>query len=106
MQVYDIVAKDYNPFSKIIPVNHKQLSDSDFPAAAQKAIKTLMENNIGEGQNAGGKENLFKCLPEEDVKAELYWENKTTRILMLHQLSTDPDDLTQEKYYLHVEPKQ
>lgn len=105
-QVYDIVAKDYNPFSKIIPVNHKQLSDSDFPAAAQKAIKTLMENNIGEGQNAGGKENLFKCLPEEGVKAELYWENKTTRILMLHQLSTDPDDLTQEKYYLHVEPKQ
>ena len=105
-QVYDIVAKDYNPFSKIIPVNHKQLSDSDFPAAAQKAIKTLMENNIGEGQNAGGKENLFKCLPEEGVKAELYWENKTTRILMLHQLSTDPDDLTEEKYYLHVDPKQ
>lgn len=105
-QVYDIVAKDHNPFSKIIPVNHKQLSDSDFPAAAQKAIKTLMENNIGEGQNAGGKENLFKCLPEEGVKAELYWENKTTRILMLHQLSTAPDDLTQEKYYLHVEPKQ
>lgn len=65
-----------------------------------------MENNIGEGQNAGGKEHLFKCLPEEGVKAELYWENKTTRILMLHQLSTDPDDLTQEKYYLHVEPKQ
>ena len=55
---------------------------------------------------AGGKEHLFKCLPEEGVKAELYWENKTTRILMLHQLSTDPDDLTQEKYYLHVEPKQ
>ena len=86
-------------------MNHKQLSDSDFPAAAQKAIKTLMENNIGEGQNAGGKENLFKCLPEEGVKAELYWENPTTHMLMLHQLSDGTDELVQERYYLHIEPK-
>lgn len=105
-QVNDIVTKGDNPFSEIIPVNHKQLSDSDFLTAAQKAIKTLMENNVGEGLSAKGKENLFKCLPEEGVEAELYWENKTTHMLMLHQLSHAPDELEQEKYYLHIEPKQ
>lgn len=105
-QVNDIMAKDNNPFSKITPVNHKLLSDSDFLIATQKAIKTLMDNNVGEGQNAKGKENLFKCLPKEGVEAELYWENKTTRMLMLHQLSNVPDELVQEMYYLHLEPKQ
>ncbi len=105
-QVNDIVAKDDNPFSQIIPVNHKLLPDSDFLATAQKAIKTLMENNVGEWQSAKGKEKLFKCLPEEGVEAELYWENKTTRMLMLHQLSNDHDELVQEMYYLYVEPKQ
>lgn len=64
-----------------------------------------MENNVGKEQSAKGKENLFKCLPEKGVKAELYWKNKTTRMLMLHQLSDDTDGLVQEKYYLHVEPK-
>lgn len=105
-QVNDIMAKDNNPFSEIIPVNHKQLSDSDFLTEAQKAINTLMENNVGEGQSAKGKESLFKCLPEKGVEAELYWENKTTRILMLHQLPDGTDDLIREKYYLHIEPKQ
>ena len=51
------------------------------------------------------KENLFKCLPEKGVKAELYWENPTTHMLMLHQLSDGTDELVQERYYLHVEPK-
>ena len=83
-KVYDIVAKDNAPYSQIIPINHKLLSDSDFLPTTQKAINTLMENNVGEGQNAKGKETLFKCLPEEGVNAELYWENKTTRMLMLH----------------------
>ncbi len=105
-KVYDIVAKNNAPYSQIIPINHKSLSDSDFPQTAQKAIKTLMENNVGEGQNAKGKENLFKCLPEKGVEAEWYWENKTTRMLMLHQLSDDTDEFVQEIYYLHVEPKQ
>lgn len=71
-QVNDIMAKDGAPFSRIIPVNHKPLPDSDFLIAAQKAIKTLMETNVGEGQSAKGKEGLFKCLPEEGVEAELY----------------------------------
>lgn len=105
-QVNDITTKDGNPFSEIIPVNHKQLSDPDFLEEMQKAIKTLMGNNVGEGQNAEGKEVLFKCLPEKDVEAELYWENETTRMLMLYQLPDDTDDLMQEKYYLHIEPKQ
>lgn len=104
-KVYDIVAKNDAPYSQIIPVNYKSLSDADFLPTTQKAIKTLMENNVGKGQSAKGKENLFKCLPEKGVKAELYWENKTTRMLMLHQLSDDTDGLVQEKYYLHVEPK-
>ena len=59
----------------------------------------------GIGQNAKGKETLFKCLPEKGVNAELYWENKTTRMLMLHRFSDDADELTPEVYYLHVEPK-
>lgn len=104
-KVYDIVAKDNAPYSQIIPINHKLLSDSDFLPTTQKAINTLMENNVGEGQNAKGKETLFKCLPEEGVNAELYWENKTTRMLMLHRFSNDADELTSEVYYLHVEPK-
>ena len=104
-KVYDIVAKNNAPYSQIIPINHKLLSDSDFLSTTQKAINTLMENNVGKGQNAKGKENLFKCLPEKGVKAELYWENKTTRMLMLHQFSDDADELTTEMYYLHVEPK-
>lgn len=104
-QVNDIVAKDGNPFSEIIPVNHKLLSDSELLTEERKAIKTLMENNVGEGQGAEGKELLFKCLPEKGVEAEMYWENKTTRMLMLHQLPDDPDGLVQEKYYLHIEPK-
>lgn len=43
--------------------------------------------------------------PKNDVEFDLYWENKTTRILMIHQLSNDSDELAQEKYYLHIEPK-
>lgn len=104
-QVYDIVAKNDAPYSQIIPVNHKSLSDADFPPTTEKAIKTLMENNFGKGQDAKEKENLFKCLPEKGVKAELYWENPTTHMLMLHQLSDGTDELVQERYYLHIEPK-
>lgn len=104
-QVNDIVAKDGNPFSKIIPVNHKLIQDSDFPAVARKAIITLMDNNVGEGRSAKGKEILFKCLPDEGMEAELYWENKTSRMLMLHQLANNPDGLAQNMYYLHAEPK-
>lgn len=65
---------------------------------------TLMENSIGTGENANGKESLFKCLPDKGVVAERYWENETTRILMLHQLP-DEEESAEESYYLHIEPK-
>ncbi len=55
--------------------------------------------------NGKGKENLFKCLPEKGVEAEWYWENETSRMLMLHRLSDGADGVAQEKYYLHIEPK-
>ena len=103
--VKDIMAIGLDPFSKIIPVNNKSLSHSAFMAHARRAIVALMESNIGRGQNAAGKESLFKCLPEKKAEAELYWENKNTRMLMLHQIPDDPDELIQEKYYLLVEPK-
>lgn len=99
----DIVAKDNAPYSQIYPqFFHSQLSDADLIQAQQKAIKKLMETNLGTGENVGGKAALFKCLPEQGTEAVLYWENKTTRIVMLHQL---PDEFKQEKYYLHIEPK-
>lgn len=104
--VYDVTAKDGAQFSKIVPVNHKSIPISDFIAVARKAVMTLMGTNVGAGQSAKGKESLFKCLPEKDVEAELYWENKTSRMIMLHKIPGNPDDLTLENYYLHIEPKQ
>ena len=104
-KVYDIVATNDAPYSQIIPMNHKLLSDADFLPATEKAIKTLMNNNVGGGEDGKGKENLFKCLPEKGVEAEWYWENETSRMLMLHRLSDGADGVAQEKYYLHIEPK-
>ena len=104
-QLNDIVAKDGHPFSRIIPVNHRLLPEADFPAVASRAITTLMADNVGEGQSAKGKEQLFRCLPEAGVEAVRYWENKTTRMLLLHQRTDDPDEPVRESYYLHVEPK-
>lgn len=104
-QLNDITEKDGNPFSRIIPVNHRLIPEAVFLETASMAIRTLMEDNVGLGQSASGKEQLFKCLPEAGVEAVLYWENKTTRMLMLHQLSNSPDELAKEMYYLHVEPK-
>lgn len=103
-KLYDIVAKGYNPYSRFVPVNHKLLPDADFLPTTKKAVMILMENSIGTGENANGKESLFKCLPEKGVVAERYWENETTRMLMLHQLP-DEEESAEESYYLHIEPK-
>ena len=62
-----------------------------------------MADNIGQAQNATGKTGLFKCLPSEDVEALKFWENKTTRLLLLHKLPDEEYGL--EKYYLHFEAK-
>ncbi len=104
-QVNDILAIGEDPYSDIIPVNNKLLPHADYMTDARKAIKTLMETNIGIGQPGKGKEHLFKCLPEKNTEAELYWENNSSRIIMLHQIPGEEDDPMQEKYYLHIEPK-
>ncbi len=104
-KLYDIVAKDFDPYSQFVPVNHQLLPDTEFLPTTKKAVMALMENSIGAGQNGKGKERLFKCLPEKGVVAEKYWENETTRMLMLHQLPDDIEGLTEEIYYLHIEPK-
>ena len=104
-KLYDIVAKDYAPYSRFVPVNHQLLPDAKFLPTTKKAVLTLMENSLGTGQDANGKESLFKCLPAKGVVAERYWENETTRMLMLHQLPDDIEGLSEEYYYLHIEPK-
>ena len=106
-KLYDIVAKDYapySPYSRFVPVNHQLLPEAEFLPTTKKAVMTLMENSLGAGENANGKESLFKCLPEKGVVAERYWENETTRMLMLHRLP-DEEGLAEESYYLHIEPK-
>lgn len=103
-KLYDIVAKDFAPYSRFVPVNHQLLPDADFLPTTKKAVMILMENSIGTGENANGKESLFKCLPEKGVVAERYWENETTRMLMLHQLP-DEEESAEESYYLHIETK-
>lgn len=68
----------------------------------QDALIKLMADNIGQPQSADGKLVFFKCLPADGFEAIKYWENNTTRILLLHQL---PADDVREKYYLHFESK-
>lgn len=104
-QVNDITANGEYPFSKIIPVNHRMLPHSDYMEEAQMAVLKLMETNIGNGQSGEGKERLFKCLPQKNTEAVLYWENRTSRMLMVHQIPGTPDETLQELYYLHIEPK-
>lgn len=65
-KVYDIVAKNGAPYSQIIPMNHKLLSDADFLPTTKKAIKTLMENNVGEGQDGKGKKTCSNASPKKE----------------------------------------
>lgn len=78
------------------------LSGDDELQGIQDALIRLMTDNIGQAQSAAGRLTSFKCLPPEGFEAIKYWENKTTRIILLHQL---PDDDVREKYYLHIESK-
>lgn len=72
-------------------------------AVAKEALMNLMIENIGKVQNAAGKTDSFKCLPSDGIEVVAFWENKTTRILLLHQL---PDEeWGDEDYYLHFEAK-
>lgn len=82
--------------------NKTGLPAADFLSVAQEALTKLMADNIGQAQSASGKVGAFKCLPSEGVEAIEFWENKTTRVLLLHRL---PDENGLEKYYLHFEAK-
>ena len=60
-----------------------------------------MIENIEEGVSAKNQIQSFNCVPE-GFEGELFWENKTTRILLLHEL---PSDTSLEEYYLLIEAK-
>ena len=78
------------------------LTGTEMLSYMHDALIKLMTDNIGQGQSAAGKLALFKCLPTYDFEALKFWENKTTRIILLHKL---PNDDIMEKYYLHFESK-
>ncbi len=80
----------------------KVSSNEESLAYQQEALTKLMTDNIGQAQTAGKTES-FKCLPTEGIEAIKFWENKTTRILLLHKIPDE--DYGREKYYLHFEAK-
>ncbi len=82
--------------------NKTGLPEAEFLLIAQEALTKLMADNIGQAQSVSEKVGAFKCLPSEGVEAIKFWENKTTRVLLLHRL---PDENGFEKYYLHFEAK-
>ncbi len=83
--------------------NKNSVPEAEFLAVKQEALIKLMTDNIGQGISPSGKIEAFKCLPTEDIEAITYWENKTTRILLLHKLPDE--DYGREDYYLHFESK-
>lgn len=88
-------------YSEIYALNHKSIPDEDFLPISKEILIKLMRENIGEGKSAKAFEQSFKCIPKGMV-SELFWENKTTRIMLLHEL---PSDTSLEDYSLHVEAK-
>ncbi len=80
-----------------------EVSEAQLLAHKQEALIKLMNDNIGPAQSTAGKTESFKCLPAEGVEAVKFWENKTTRILLLHKLADE--DYGFENYYLHFEAK-
>lgn len=94
---------DGTRYAHISVRNTNSLSEAEFAAFQQEALEKLMAVNIGQGVSAAAMTESFKCLPAKGVEALKYWENKTTRILLLHKL---PDEeYTPTKYYLHFEAK-
>lgn len=99
--VVDVQEFNGTRYSEIHVWNHKLLSDDNFLSFSREALIMLMKENIGNGKSAQGKTDVFKWIPE-GREAELVWENKTTRIVLLHEL---PSDTKLEEYYLLVEAK-
>ncbi len=88
-------------YSEIHARNNKSLPDGEYLSISREVLVKLMRENIGEGVSAKNKIQSFNCVPE-GVEGELFWENKTTRILLLHEL---PSDTSLEEYYLLIEAK-
>lgn len=99
---FDMQEMNGTPYGYIgVRLTH-DMSGAEQYTYMQDALTELMTENIGQAQSAADKIALFKCLPTKRFEAIKYWENKTTRILLLHQL---PEDDVREKYYLHIEAK-
>lgn len=88
-------------YGEIHARNHKSFSDDKFLSISRGVLIQLMRETIGEGKSAKDKIQSFNCIPD-GVEGELFWENKTTRILLLHEL---PSDTALEEYYLLIEAK-
>lgn len=87
--------------SRIYSAYRNELPEEENIAIAQASLQSLMEKNIGTGELPDAKVEQFKGLPD-DAKAEWFWENGTTRILLLHR---QPSDVVEERYFLHIESK-
>lgn len=83
--------------------NKDGLSGEELLSHKREGLVKLMADNIGPAQSPAGKIGSFKCLPSEGVEAMNFWENKTTRIILLHRLADE--DYGFEDYYLHFEAK-
>lgn len=81
--------------------NQHAVPNNEFLSISKDVLRKLMKENIGEGRSAENLTGEFKCIPA-GMNAEEFWENKTTRILLLHELHSDYHD---EAYHLHVESK-
>lgn len=79
------------------------LSEEELLAYREEALTKLMADNIGQGDSPAGKTDAFRCLPSEGIEAVKFWENATTRILLIHEFPVE--GLRREKYYLHIESK-
>lgn len=88
-------------YSEIYALNHRSIPDENFLPTSKAILIQLMRENVGDGKSANAFEQSFKCIPKGMV-SELFWENKTTRIMLLHEL---PSDTSLEDYSLHVEAK-
>ena len=100
-QLVDTQEKDGIRYARIEAANSKHISDMIFLVTSQASLRKLMEENIGQAQKVTGKAEQFHCLPEGD-EALQYWENTSTRILLMHHAATDSST---EVYYLHAEMK-
>ena len=100
-QLVDTQEKDGVRYAQIEVANTKNISEMIFLITSQAGLRKLMNENIGQAQKVTGKAGQFHCLPEGD-EAVQYWENGSTRVMMMHHAATDSRT---EVYYLHAEEK-